>query len=97
MTDRSREIEEREKKATKGPWEIQTDTYGVERIWAILDGGECDVACAEGDGSIPRVERRANAKFIAHARSDISYLLSLVKAQQEKIAELEKGAPNPLT
>src|SRR5271156_2276630 len=48
---------------TPGPWDIATDSYGVERIWA----GEYDVACCQGDGSIDKEHRTANARLIAAA------------------------------
>jgi len=57
-----------ETRFTPGPWWEESDTYQVPRIWARFpDGSPCDVACAEGDGSIPFEERRANARLIAAA------------------------------
>lgn len=55
-------------KHTPGPWWEEPDSYQVPRIWARMSDGEaCDVACTEGDGSIPFDERRANARLIAAA------------------------------
>lgn len=58
-------------KHTPGPWRVARDNYGITRIWGMDgegdDAGECDIACAEGDGSIPPERREANSRLIAAA------------------------------
>src|SRR5882757_711938 len=50
---------------TSGPWRIERDNYGVERIWdSELD---CDVASCAGDGSLTREVIAANTALIADA------------------------------
>lgn len=73
---------------TPGPWQIARDSYGVERIWdAELD---CDVACCEGDGSIPREIRQANAQLIVAAPELFDAAnLALAALMQPKAVDLE--------
>ena len=54
-------------KHTPGPWWIDLDTFGVKRVWARVDGSTYDVACTEGDGSLLRETREADARLIAAA------------------------------
>ena len=80
---------------TPGPWRIERDNYGVERIWdSELD---CDIACCEGDGSIPKETRQANARLIASAPDLVAVLEAIPEAvrniylkpeQVELVAEL---------
>lgn len=53
--------------ASKGPWNVARDSYGIMRIWGA---GACDVACTEGDGSLSLEERKSNAAFVAAVRDD---------------------------
>jgi hypothetical protein len=90
MTDRLLEIAEREKKAHRMIQSLCTPRgFEGHRDWIM---------------SIPARLDDDPDLVIAASLGDIPYLLSLVKAQQEKIAELQKeiydlqiGAPNPLT
>lgn len=94
MTDadmkRLSEIEEREKKATAGPWEGESGGwYPMEdcpewRVWAT--GGGMDLAISE-----PADFEQADADlcFIAHSRSDIPWLISLVQTLQKQVEDLD--------
>lgn len=68
-----REIEEREKRASVGPWST-TATPGQRDYW-----GEVDDVCYD-------IENGDNAIFIAHARTDIPALLRHISAQDAKLA-----------
>jgi hypothetical protein len=79
-----KEIEEREKKATKGPWEderaagIEGDAYiDSTGPWYRVVGLWNDY----NDNSIN------DADFIAHSREDIPYLLSLIREAEHIIKD----------
>ena len=72
-------IEAREQAATAGPW---TWRVSEDRRWVDIESPHIDrvVATTHDDDT---------ADFIAHARTDVPRLLAHVKAQAERIAELE--------
>jgi len=75
-------------KHTPGPWKIAKDNYGVERVWdSRLD---CDIACCEGDGSLPREERVANTRLIAAAPE----LLAALKAAWAGVSDKQRADLN---
>lgn len=79
------EIREREKLATKGPWEEDNNEgYGINQVIA----GRNLIANVIGDSA----EADANMHFIAHARADIPYLLSLIDRAEGIIREYRNGA-----
>ena len=77
-------IRERAAKATKGPWHVYVPSVAHVRVG--VDADEQTIICWGGiddadDGGVhgPTVdEARANAAFIAHARTDIPFLLAEV-------------------
>lgn len=71
-----REIAERERKATPGPWEREQDGYVIGSPG--VDYHIVDVAGSEED-----------AEFIAASRTDISRLLAHIEAQQAEIERLK--------
>lgn len=76
--NRLQEIEEREKKATKGPWHVSGRVrHHIKNIdnWYILEGKQLD-------GGFRQV---ADADFIATARADIPYLLARLRDAEEVI------------
>lgn len=85
--DRLREIQERESKATEGPWE-----YAVDSCLRCRDEGK------EGEYDILQVpsgyhamlDRKEDADFIAHSRSDIPWLLKLAAELQLDLEPLKR-------
>jgi hypothetical protein len=84
-------IRARVEKATEGLWALEGDEpLTGYRIAIEVDGAPVaevlnadDFPCLTEDDEIERCDRqaRADADFIAHARSDIPYLLSLLEAR----------------
>ena len=75
-----KEIIERERKATKGPWKYEKgDYWGSHDEWAFLGPvfghGFIDNTCVYCE--------KTDADFIAHARQDIPYLLSIIARMRE--------------
>lgn len=81
------EIQQRCDAASKGPWEpIYAEDrrhMGWVRGSGPLDRTICLVGASDED------EEAANIDFIAHARTDIPYLLAALTALTERNAELE--------
>lgn len=80
-------IRERAEKATPGPWEARAwksttdDQYFVSQAF---EGGKELATAWQGERypempEIPNGEAEANAKFIAHARSDVPKLLAEIE------------------
>lgn len=67
MTDRLRQIEERVNGATEGPWRVVGRHGGHRTNWIMVTSGTLAMAAADYE---------ADAAFIAHARSDIPWLLA---------------------
>jgi DNA repair exonuclease SbcCD ATPase subunit len=85
--ERLRSIAEREQQATKGPWKV--DALQIGALWNV-GTDDIDVGLAAQLPNDPKSEgRTANAQFIAHAREDVPYLLSLVARQAQEIAQLQ--------
>jgi hypothetical protein len=87
-------IKERCKLATNGPWtsgwlwEVDewvrlSEPIGLGVVGEGL-GSICNMQCREDDS------HKANAQFIAHARTDIPALIAEVELLREKIAEIRK-------
>jgi len=79
------EIRERARKATAGPWEWRADFPNC----VGTQGNLTDLICEDGADSSVGLTGSDN-EFIAHAREDIPYLLSLVAAlrtENTKLAE----------
>jgi len=103
-SDRLKQIKERADAATPGPWK-EGDYYEAvysddNRILADLCGSsECDYIPPRGryidDRNYEEAqfrgwdEQRNNAAFIAHARTDIPFLLDAIEAANERITALE--------
>ncbi|MBY6273548.1 MAG: hypothetical protein CW346_15230 [Bacillaceae bacterium] len=87
MTDveqRLREIEERVSKATPGPWEA----YGVGGIHMDGTSDGYSVMTAAGKRLHSPYMTQADADFIAHAREDVPWLLSLLREREEQARQL---------
>lgn len=88
MKKRIEEIEQRTNAATPGPWKWQCEwkedgyhsgAMGELKpniLWYGMDGEE-NIYCHE----------KINAEFIAHARTDIPYLISRVRALEKALSE----------
>jgi hypothetical protein len=81
ITDQLAAIEARAQAATEGPWEFAY--YG--------SGGGLPEGCevTNGKGALDLGTSKADAEFIAHARTDVPALLAMVREQQ---ARLDKAA-----
>lgn len=83
------DIRRRAERATAGPW-----TFQIVKKGAIPDDSVMIAAVAPGHqirarppgGSFPS----ADGEFIAHAREDVPYLLTLVTAQEYKVAQRDE-------
>lgn len=103
--DRLREIRERLRKATKGPWffgPLFRDIAGDFMVWKLTKkakrdfvgtvGGLTQPVLPPGEADILFQAERDNAEFIAHAREDIPYLLDQLAAARQRVKELEAEA-----
>lgn len=85
---RLREIAEREKKATNGPWEAERNRDWDE--WRVVnnsdDGCRPIISCTEQPG-----REETDALFIAHSRQDVPWLLALIKKQREALEAVVKA------
>lgn len=90
MIDEKRlaEIREREAKATKGPWLWDGDvtSYDEENDapWLVSEGEKQILT-----GGI-KATSKADVDFIAHARTDIPFLLAQLEAARREVEKLEK-------
>jgi hypothetical protein len=82
MSERLAEIEARVEAATEGPWKQGNDaprsSFGV---WS----GPLGLVCSTDSSSSDAPQAQANASFLAHARSDIPWLLERVKELREAL------------
>jgi hypothetical protein len=78
--NRIEKIHNRERRASPPPWE-ELREYGE---WYILDGDGYGIWSCENDGSRLCGNDNDN-KFIIFARSDIPFLLSIIKRQENEI------------
>lgn len=100
-----REIAERLEKTTKGPWAVQ-DPMGPEILSIVADeqrhvyewkhvaqiGVDVNREDDEDEKTpIPPNEAEANADFIAHAPTDIAFLLSALRRMELENAELRSA------
>lgn len=78
-------IAERAGRASPGEWTILHE-------FAVMAEGRSVAACGgysdNFSGEKVRKQNLANTDFIAHAREDIPYLLSLIKAKDEALREI---------
>jgi DNA repair exonuclease SbcCD ATPase subunit len=104
QTDRLAEIQEREKKATKGPWEVapcssNDEVMNVVAEYKRVEGGASANWIAELDAALDfdsdveglLEQLQANAQFIAHAREDIPYLVAEVQSLRAERDRLNKA------
>jgi len=94
MPDRLTEIEARAEAATEGPWEVARFDYEDGAInWQVWCGAGTDNDKAHGyncdDLWAPNV--RKTSEFIAHARTDIPYLLARLRSA-ERVVEAARRA-----
>lgn len=90
--ERLAEIEERERKATKGPWEVPSDGY---RIFAGVGTSDLkQIGAVAWNQSGRTAQALANCEFMAKARADIPDLLAdrkLLMRAIEKILANDEG------
>lgn len=87
MTDDERvaEIMAREAKATPGPW-------NRDKEWSRVDNKYMQIVELRSGG----IDGESNADFIAHARSDIPYLLSRLQQARAVISAARKTRRNEM-
>lgn len=82
-------IREREQQATKGPWEshacFDSTGYPVYSLHGV-----------SGDDKRDYDQHVANAAFIAHARSDIPWLLDQLATREAQIREAVEALNHPI-
>lgn len=87
---RLREIAERENKATNGPWnlhgiDVNRVTLAKWRRCIVFHGKSDACECEPKEAEL----LLRDAKFIAHSRQDVPWLLALVKKQREALKEID--------
>lgn len=102
---RLREIEERAQNATEGPWHRLHDYDGAPnpncqcgQVWsepADWAVAYCDTQ-EQGEG-FTKEQQMKNALFIAHARSDVPWLLSEVRRLEREMEEARRGREGEVT
>lgn len=92
-----RRIEEREKKASPGPWEWNGSdpswlgAYNDEfHLYAAVEGLSVE-SCRHRVDSEDLARSKANREFVAHSRGDVRELLREVRFQMSQNAELARG------
>ena len=91
-TERLLEIRARVNVATPAPWTETSITDGpdgviVDGLTAFRNDEEFVIALADRYSKEPWQDS-ADMEFIAHAREDVPYLLTLITLQQEEIDQL---------
>lgn len=97
-------IEKREKRATAGPWHVHNPEDNLfMNVYLVATtpqepnpwwDGEAEarkvvaVTWLYGVADVADGKGEENAEFIAHARTDIPFLLHLVRRQQQELAHL---------
>ena len=73
--------------ATPGPWKTESEQGHGRGVRAIASVAWCPVACAVGkeSQSIGQRDASRNARFIAHARTDIPALLAYVEELERRV------------
>lgn len=93
MTDQElRAIRERERKATKGPWEVSVPWNKKDRAYVVHHDTEfkdADVFSQGGSLSAGGHARLEDAVFTAHARQDIPALLAEVDRLRAELAAVK--------
>ena len=96
-------IQTRESKATRGPWyepHLSDDSIGCNCGY-VLDEAHCGSICeidvdngkpiGEGGNDAPCIEEaKANGKFIAHAREDVSFMIGVIRELENTIMGLRE-------
>lgn len=86
-----REIREREAKATAGPWEYEKEKQAAGRALVML------FETVKADGvrllRFSHENGEPDAKFIAHARADVPYLLARVDSLKQSEARMRGALP----
>lgn len=92
MADRLDEIRARADAATPGPWGVWTSMDNTRDILSEAEHPAVPLAGLYGrDGSEhPTAGEDADADFIAHARSDIPYLLDRLATSEQEAARLRE-------
>jgi hypothetical protein len=89
---RIEEIKNRAEKTTVGPWGVNTGHFVVASCGHSNDDDKDYEVCGNGylmrDG-VGDSDAKTDAEFIAHARTDIPYLLSKVEAAEKLAQEVE--------
>lgn len=80
------DIAARCEKATAGPWQVLTEEL-VEAAWINAATADDDLPIALFDFRSAD-ENKANAEFLAHARTDIPRLLAALRSAHERIEHL---------
>lgn len=75
------EIEEREKRATPGPWREEWGWVGAFKHPFLVRPGHDGIAFIKGEVD--------DFRFMLNARQDVPFLLDLVKEQQAEIERLK--------
>lgn len=98
MDPRVGEIEDRLNAATPGPWKANKDGTidGTDYAEVICRGQvDCMSYCYGGTSVIEGDNLAADAEFIAHAPSDVAYLLAELRKRDEALARVE-GVHEPI-
>jgi hypothetical protein len=88
---RLREIAERAEKATVGPWKVQGLGPEVQRLGAYVYSPYLGSVCSCPKESDLFSGHTYNMEFIAHARSDIPWLLDQLTAALARAEAAEKA------
>lgn len=99
--ERLEAIKARVEKATKGPWKVDPDVDRMRRqaghefngsyVRSITARGTI-IAQAHATQYTDLTQRERNARFIAHSRADVEFLLALIESSREREAKAEKLA-----
>lgn len=84
------EIERRAEAATRGPWRL----FSLNGVVAVMHGAKEVVKWTGFDGSDYPKRAEDNARFIAHARTDIPRILTALRAERaarERVEQEEAG------
>lgn len=91
--DQIQQIKDRAEAATAGPWEFRENEFNMDG-----DNGDHIGAIRSLDWWIAAIDdagwdedAKANATFIAAARSDIPALIAHIEALQAEVADLDKA------
>jgi len=92
MTDRLAEIKQRRAAVTPQPWEHRFGDKGnVHGVYFGPTTQQCIAPLVGGRGNFGAEEEHANAQFIAHAPSDIAWLIEEVERLRKITCEPAKS------